>query len=111
MLIDSLNEFPGNPDKAYENYCKRIDSIKTEATREKAFAVKNKYICRNQHLSCEKLEYLPLVKEFKELYQKLYLERKDQEFEEEMKGLWSDYLMAIFVQEKYNQKQKESRRE
>ena len=60
----------------------------------------------------EGLKYLSLVEELREPYDDLVKYGDSAKtFEEEMALLWSDYLMAILIQEKYNLKYAEEHHE
>ena len=66
----------------------------------------------SEALDAAGLKYFPLVEDIKEPYS-CFIEKEHSEdaFETEMAALWSDYLMAAFVQEKYNLKHEEGSHE
>ncbi len=117
MLTDSINQNPDNPNEAYKDFCGRIQSIKRGKVQEKVEKIKNDLICESNDLS-SKLKYIE-IKDFKEVYEvyekqilrKGKPDESDKEefdaFDNELKKLWSGYLMDVLVQEKYNQKSKE----
>lgn len=128
MLSDSINAYPEDPDKRYQNFCERVDSIKTKELKQRVEFLLDTMICgrdvreilcddgvkrKEFRISRDKLQYLLNVDGMKEiggLYQKIP-ETGKPDFQEEMKKLWSDYLMRILIQEKYNQKQRGTRDE
>lgn len=112
MLSDSLYRYPDDPDQAYEDFCARIASIKTKETRTQIEKIKKEKICKEDHLSVDKLMYQDEIGDLKKTYEKELLCGADSgkmrdAFHRELKKLWSYYLMEILVQEKYRLKQKE----
>lgn len=112
MLSDSISKYPDNPEQAYEDFCIRIDSIKTKETQKQINRIKDKWICEGKILSVDKLKYIDKILDLKEIYEKEILCEEDfsvmkGKFEKELKKLWSDYLMAILVREKYKIKLRE----
>lgn len=112
MLSDSVFLYLEDPDRAYENFCTRIASIKTKETRTQIQKIKNECICGAAHLSADQLKYTEKIKDLKKVYEEEILDKADSEkmrdaFYRELKKLWSSYLMGILVQEKYRLKQKE----
>ncbi len=123
MLSESMNAYPADPDKRYQDFCERIDSIKTKELKKKMESILDEMICQRDveeivrngvverkifKISKDKLKYSSNVERMKEiggLYKKISGTGAPN-FQEEMKKLWSDYLMRILIQEKYNQKQR-----
>lgn len=112
MLTDSINLFPKDADKRYENFSKRIESIKTAALRDKGSQILKKWIGRKDAFAGGELQYMADIRELREKYEKL---RENSggagQFDRQIKDFWSDYLMAALVQEKYNLKKEEKRNE
>ena len=117
MLSESVGENPNDPKAAYQEFVRRIQSIKTDDTKKKAEKILSDLIWKgsspdSEALDAAGLKYLPLVEELKEPYS-FFIEEgySEDTFETEMAALWSDYLMAAFVQEKYNLKHEEGSHE
>lgn len=112
----------------YVDFIKRIDSIKKKSLKDKAADIVSKYICKIEKLEETKrdskepdrdfdisataedftggsLEYLKDVAELERAY--VFFGQSESAFKKEMAGLWSEYLMAILVQERYNLKHRE----
>lgn len=112
----------------YVDFIKRIDSIKKKSLKDKAADIVSKYICKIEKLEETKrdskepdrdfdisataedftggsLEYLKDVAEIERAY--VFFGQSESAFKKEMAGLWSEYLMAILVQERYNLKHRE----
>ena len=100
MLTDSINAYPDDPKERYSDFLARIESIKTEETKTKAKDVVGEWICKGKKIESSNLCYAGIVEEIKRLYS------DENSFDEEMLNLWSDYLMAVLVQEKYNLKRR-----
>lgn len=99
MLSESLNQYPDDADKAYENFCERIGSIKDKEKKEQIARLKNQLVCENETLTIDRLKYLKCISPLVSLYEETFGQA-----EKEVKGLWSDYFMSVLVQEKYKQK-------
>lgn len=117
MLSESVGENPNDPKAAYQEFVRRIQSIKTDDTKKKAEKILSDLIWKGNSPDSEVfdaagLRYLPLIEDLRELY-RCFREKGHSEdaFETEMAALWSDYLMAVFVQEKYNLKHEEGNHE
>ena len=117
MLSESVVENPNDPKAAHQEFGRRIQSIKTDDTKKKAEKILSDLIWKgsspdSEALDAAGLKYLPLVEELKEPYS-FFIEEgySEDTFETEMAALWSDYLMAAFVQEKYNLKHEEGSHE
>lgn len=117
MLSESVGEHPNDPKAAYQEFVRRIQSIKTDDTKKKAEKILSDLIWKGNSPDSEVfdaagLRYLPLIEDLRELY-RCFREKGHSEdaFETEMAALWSDYLMAVFVQEKYNLKHEEGNHE
>lgn len=122
MLSESLNAFPEDPAGAYQDFSRRIHSIRTKETREKAEETLHRLIWDETVPEGEipdsgHLKYYSLVEELEPLYRRLQrqdtedrkaAENRKDEFLAEMAGLWGTYLYAVLVQEKYNLKHKEN---
>ena len=116
----------------YVDFIKRIDSIKKKSLKDKAADIVSKYICKIEKLEETKrdskepdrdfdisataedftggsLEYLKDVAELERAY--VFFGQSESAFKKEMAGLWSEYLMAILVQERYNLKHREDSHE
>lgn len=116
----------------YVDFIKRIDSIKKKSLKDKAADIVSKYICKIEQLEETKrdpkepdrdfdisasarkfdggsLEYLKDVAELESAY--VFFGQSEPAFKKEMAGLWSEYLMAILVQERYNLKHREDSHE
>ena len=115
MLSESVSQCPNKPDQAYTDFCKRIGSIKTKATEEQMKKIKNDWICEEESLSVDRLKYISKIQKWKAVYEENLLCAEDSakrdEFNQKLKNLWSDYLMAILVQEKYNIKLRECQKD
>ena len=117
MLSESVGAHPKDPKAAYQEFLRRIQSIKTDDTRKKAVKILSDLIWKNGTSDREApvgagLQYLPLVKDLKEPYNCFSGEgHAETAFETEMAAFWSDYLMAVLVQEKYNLKHEEESHE
>ena len=117
MLSESVGENPNDPKAAYQEFVRRIQSIKTDDTKKKAEKILSDLIWKgnspdSEVLDAAGLQYLPLIEDLREPYS-CFREKGDPEdaFETEMAALWSEYLMAVFVQEKYNLKHEEGNHE
>lgn len=99
MLAESLDRYPCDMEKAYEDFCERIGSIKDEKKKEQFEGIKNQLVCEDSALIVEKLRYVRYIKPLVSLYEKITGDAT-----EEVKNLWSDYFMSVLVQEKYRQK-------
>ena len=117
MLSESVGENPNDPKAAYQEFVRRIQSIKTDDTKKKAEKILSDLIWKgnspdSEVLDAAGLQYLPLIEDLREPYS-CFREKGDSEdaFETEMAALWSEYLMAVFVQEKYNLKHEEGNHE
>ena len=117
MLSESVGSNPNDPRAAYLEFVRRIQSIKTDDTKKKAEKILSDLIWEgnspdSEALDAAGLKYFPLVEDLKEPYS-CFIEKEHSEdaFETEMTALWSDYLMAVFVQEKYNLKHEEESHE
>ena len=117
MLSESVGSNPNDPRAAYLEFVRRIQSIKTDDTKKKAVKILSDLIWEgnspdSEALDAAGLKYFPLVEDLKEPYS-CFIEKEHSEdaFETEMTALWSDYLMAVFVQEKYNLKHEEESHE
>lgn len=117
MLSESVGENPNDPKAAYQEFVRRIQSIKTDDTKKKAEKILSNLIWKgnspdSEVLDAAGLQYLPLIEDLREPYS-CFREKGHSEdaFETEMAALWSDYLMAVFVQEKYNLKHEEGNHE
>lgn len=105
MLIDSINFFPSDPVKRYEDFSDRIDCIKKKETKTKAISLIQTWICADKKkISLNSLKYLPEIEDMRALYVKAGAQTD--RFEQDIIEIWSDYLMAILIQEKYNLKRK-----
>ena len=116
----------------YVDFIKRIDSIKKKPLKDKVADIVSKYICKIEKLEEAKqdskepdkdfdisasvrnfasgsLEYLKYAEELEEAY--VFFGKSENDFKKEMAGLWSEYLMAILVQERYNLKHREDSHE
>lgn len=116
----------------YVDFIKRIDSIKKKSLKDKAADIVSKYICKIEKLEETKrdpkepdrdfdvsasarkfdggsLEYLDDASELESAY--VFFGQSEFAFKKEMAGLWSEYLMAILVQERYNLKHREDSHE
>lgn len=114
MLSESADAYPRDAEKRYEDFAKRIASIKKEELKDKAGEILRKYICNGETLKSESccIKYWRIVKKLEDPYKKLLTEKDPADaFEKEMSGLWSEYLMAMLVQEKYNLKHREGSHE
>ena len=117
MLSESVSENPADSQAACRKFVHRIQSIKTDELRKKAEQIWNGMIwtgrLSDQGVPApEGLKYLSLVEELREPYDDLVKYGDSAKtFEEEMALLWSDYLMAILIQEKYNLKYAEEHHE
>jgi hypothetical protein len=112
----------------YVDFIKRIDSIKKKSLKDKAADIVSTYICKIEKLEETKrdpkepdrdfdvsasarkfdggsLEYLDDASELESAY--VFFGQSESAFKKEMAGLWSEYLMAILVQERYNLKHRE----
>ena len=117
MLSESVGEHPNDPKAVYLEFARRIQSIKTDDTKKKAEKILSDLIWKcnspdREVLDSAGLQYLPLIEDLREPYS-CFVENRHPEdaFETEMAALWSDYLMAVFVQEKYNLKHEEGSHE
>lgn len=114
MLTESMQAYPHDAAERYKDYFARLDSIKQKDKTGQAKKMLEKLICKDEYLSPENLEYLkaggPGVERLK-ILEKLYdqLPGIEGSFTERMADLWSDYLMAALVQEKYNLKKRGDR--
>lgn len=116
----------------YVDFIKRIDSIKKKSLKDKAADIVSKYICKIEKLEEAKrdpkepdkdfdisasarkfdggsLVYLKYAEELESAY--VFFGQSESAFKKEMAGLWSEYLMAILVQERYNLKHREDSHE
>lgn len=116
----------------YVDFIKRIDSIKKKSLKDKAADIVSKYICKIEKLEETKrdskepdkdfdisasarkfdggsLVYLKYAEELESAY--VFFGQSESAFKKEMAGLWSEYLMAILVQERYNLKHREDSHE
>lgn len=116
----------------YVDFIKRIDSIKKKSLKDKAADIVSTYICKIEKLEETKrdpkepdwdfdvsasarkfdggsLEYLDDASELESAY--VFFGQSESAFKKEMAGLWSEYLMAILVQERYNLKHREDSHE
>lgn len=113
MFSESVGENPEEPKAAYQEFVRRIQSIKTEDTKKKAEKILSDLIWKgnspdSEVLDAAGLQYLSLTEDLKEPYSYFIEEGHSEDaFETKMAALWSDYLMAVFVQEKYNLKHEE----
>ena len=112
----------------YADFINRIDSVKRKETKNKTENIVSKYICKIEKLNqtereqkepdkdfniiasvCNyasgSLEYLKYVKELESIY--LAFGRSEDDFKKKIEGFWSEYLMAILVQERYHLKHRE----
>ena len=115
MLANSINAFPDDFEGRYRDFRHRISSIKNQELKKKAENILGQWICRKEEISVSSLQYIPReenlskagedgeLRELELLYQKAG--GSEEEFEKELAKLWSNYLMAVLVQEKYNLKQ------
>lgn len=109
MLSESIQEYPDDCEARYKDFLKRISSIKTEETRKRAETVLREKICKGEALDKNCLVYWKQVEGLKAPYEYFLKEGEtgQKSFEQAMSELWSEYLMAAFVQEKYNLKHEE----
>ena len=117
MLYESMGSNSNDSGAAYLEFVRRIQSIKTDDTKKKAMKILSDLIWKGsipdtEVLDATGLKYLPLVEDLKEPYS-FFIEKgySEDTFETEMAALWSDYLMAVLVQEKYNLKHEEGSHE
>ena len=107
MLSESVNACPDDPRGQYEDFSRRISSIKSTDPRDKADGALREWICGPEGYEGG-LKYAEYVEDLRELYDGLLRDGHSEDaFDKEMYRLWSTYLMAAFVQEKYSLKQKE----
>lgn len=117
MLSESVGANPKNPKAAYQEFVRRVQSIKTDDTRKKVMEMLSNLIWKgnssdSEVLDAAGLQYLPLLEELKEPYNCFVVDGQSEgAFETEMAALWSDYLMALLVQEKYNLRHEEESHE
>ena len=117
MLSESMSENPKDPKAAYHEFVRRIQSIKTDDTRKKAEKILKDLVWEKKNADSEALDaaglkYLPLTEELREPYDSCKeAEGSKESFETAMAALWSEYLMAVLVQEKYNLKHEEESHE
>lgn len=107
MLTESINRYPNDRDKAYEDFCNRIASIKTKDKRDTIENIKNKLICEDKTLTVGALKYLSHIDSLIDTYKKLTGKEQDEQLEKELKNFWSEYFMDVLVGEKYRQKGRE----
>lgn len=110
MLSESVAAYPRDAEKRYEDFSKRIASIKKKELKDKAEEIVRKYIYNEETLKFEGccIKYWGIVKSLEDPYKKLLTEKDPADaFEKVISGLWSEYLMAMLVQEKYNLKRRE----
>lgn len=113
MLKESLNECVDDTEKAFENFCGRVDSIKRAAENREAkkllretllgdeSAGKGYWIDVDKMLSSEENVQL---RELSEILKECWQE----EYERNMRKLWSSYMMSILTYYKYQKKNRES---
>lgn len=112
MLTDSINRFPKDADKRYENFMERIKSIKTDKLRGEGHRILRERIGQKNDFLQGDLQYMKDIRELREAYARLKKNTGGAEaFERQMKDFWSEYLMAALVQEKYNLKKGEKENE
>ena len=102
-----LSESMAQPDDEaqYKDFVKRIESIKTESVKEQARKLMREWICKDGEFGRCNLNYLTLVEKLRKPYEFLCGEEGIAvPFEQAMRKLWSEYLMAVLVQRKYNMK-------
>ncbi len=101
MLTESVRAYPemSQAEKRFENYLSSIASIKTKNLQEKADRIVEEYIGTD-------LDHLQYWESHKDA--DLWKKSKDyvEDLDARLKDLWNDYLMAMFVCEKYALKKK-----
>lgn len=104
MLTESMNTYPDEPAKAYENFLDRIDSIKDEKKRTAIEKIRIELISESRILSFMDLKFEKYIRNLTDAYSKLDDGQMQGELEAVVMGLWSYYFMNVLVQEKYRQK-------
>lgn len=103
MLSESMAQV--DEEAQYRDFVTRIRSIKKEDVKEQAGKLLSQWICKGDGFGRCDLNYLPLVEKLRKPYALLCgAEGMAAPFEQEMRKLWSGYLMAVLVQKKYNMK-------
>lgn len=105
MLTESIKECPNDAEKAYEDFCRRIASIKMKTKQEEIENIRKQLISPEQNLRVEELQYLKYLEPLIVLYKELMEDPESQKVDTELKALWSDYFMHVLIQEKYRQKE------
>ena len=75
MLAESIQNYQGDREKAYQDFCKKIEDIKEKEKKEQILALKNSLICEGNELDADKLQYRKFLEELIERYQK-YIDGK-----------------------------------
>lgn len=108
MLTDSIRSYPADVQEQYRDFRSRIQAIKTDDTKKCAERLLSAQICPDEELEPGNLRYLGEdMEELRELYDSLCGGKAG--FARRMADIWSEYLMAVLVQEKYNLKKREER--
>lgn len=104
MLTESREEKKADADETYKEFLDRIDTIKSENTRERAKKLVSKYICsiKDKKLDFAQLRYKDNVdKTMSTWYQKL---ADEETYEKMLKDCWMDYMLLILTGIKYGLK-------
>lgn len=78
MLSESILSCQGDREKAYQNFCEKIENIKEKEKKEQILKLKNSLICDDNELDVDKLQYRKFLKELIEIYQKYFDEKNSQ---------------------------------
>ena len=114
MLRESLEEYREDPKMAFDEFCRRIASVKRTKEREEAF----RFLCRlllksRNHKNLYEMDFEkmtadrgdsedPELLKIKELLQSHVTE---EEYEERLSGIWGVYMERILAYHKYSKKQ------
>lgn len=116
MLTESVSQYPSSSKTAYRAFRKRINTIKTDDTRDKANALVNQYICDTVSDKEETQEELTVMmyqsmleasnteRNYCEWYREIFGEDAYQTM---LKDCWADYMLLILTGMKYRLKNDE----
>lgn len=114
MLKESLNECRNDPEKAFQNFCIRINSIQRKAEKEEAFDLLQKVLVKSDlleekyQIDTEKMleaESGSSLVQMKEVLWNYFRE----EYNQQVIGIWGDYVNNILIYHKYLKKDGQNR--
>lgn len=109
MLKESLNECRDDPEKAFQNFGTRIDSIKRTCEKEEAFGLLQKVLMKDGLPEKEyQIDIEKMLKTKKgtplEKMKKVLREYSEEDYEQCVVKLWGDYMNSILIYHKYLKK-------